>query len=227
MKKLLLVGLALALAVVPMTLTSCGKENPVQPSFTTEQTMTPGDTTTGRIGKPGATTTAIWGDVGIRWPFSYSELPENWNGTDGGRTGGGTLANPCGTGQMNSHSQADYYSRDLSRKSGSSSGVPVYAGRTGIIIYSGNSGGYGESIVIWDPRENIQIRYAHLQVRGAWGGYVTQGQYLGRVGNTPGGFNPHLHLTVYKNIPLTSGGSPAWTGNLCRPQSYACSYHFY
>lgn len=61
MKKLLLVGLALALALVPMTLTSCGKENPVQPSFTTEQTMTPGDTTTGRIGKPGvgqmATTT--------------------------------------------------------------------------------------------------------------------------------------------------------------------------
>ena len=185
------------------------------------------DTTqVGSVEKPGATIAAISGEVGIRWPFWYSERPENWNGTDGNRTGGGLLSNPCGTGQMNSHSQADYYSRDLSRKSGSSQGVPVYAGRTGIVIFSGWSNGYGNTVVIWDPRENIQIRYAHLSEIGAWGGYIQEGWFVGRIGNTPGGFPSHLHLTVYKNIPLNNT-TPAWTGNLCRPQTYACSYHFY
>ncbi len=79
MKKFLVVGLALALALVPMTLTSCGKDNPVQPSITTEQTISPADTMSGRIGKPGVEPSRLHPDNRIAIQYEcYYALRQNW-----------------------------------------------------------------------------------------------------------------------------------------------------
>ena len=179
-----------------------------------------------RMMKPAATPTFLSGGVYVKWPFNYLDPTSAWRGDEGDYSGGSVISNPCGTGDLFSHSLSDRYARDLSRIVGSSAGVPIYASRTGIVIYSGYSLGYGNSVVIWVPGENIQIRYAHLQVIGAWGGYIMQGWYVGRVGNTPGGFSPHLHMAVYRNIPLNSSGTPQFVGNMCRGEQYACPFYF-
>lgn len=179
------------------------------------------------IQKPGVGTAILSGGVYVAWPFNYLNPKTAWRGYEGDYSGGGWIYNTCGQSQIWSHSLSDKYARDLSRLVGSSAGVPIYASRTGIVIFSGWSGGYGNTVVIWVPGENIQIRYAHLQEIGAWGGYIAQGWYVGRVGNTPGGFAPHLHMVVYHNIPLNSLGSPSFVGNMCRGDQYACPFYFW
>lgn len=170
--------------------------------------------------------TAGW--VAIAWPFGPAEDPAYWRGDEGDRTGGGMVSTSCG--YINSHTGADYYARDLSRTNASTWGRPVYAGITGVVIRARFDGGYGNSVVIWNPVSNIQVRYAHLASFSAWEGmYVSIRQYIGRVGNTSSSgsnFTPHLHLAVYQGIPVGSNGLPQ-VGYLCTSSAYARPCYFF
>lgn len=174
----------------------------------------------------GSPQTAGW--VAIAWPFGPAEDPAYWRGDEGDRTGGGSVT-ACG-GIINSHSRADYYARDLSRTNASTWGRPVYAGITGVVIRARFDGGYGNSVVIWNPISNIQVRYSHLASFSAWEGmYVSVRQYIGRVGNTSsyrGYFDPHLHLVVYQGIPVGSNGLPQ-VGYVCMSSTYARPCYFF
>jgi len=78
-------------------------------------------------------------------------------------------------------------------------GTPVYASASGRVILArsgGYNGGYG-SMVIIAHGDDIQTVYAHLsQVNVVTGQTVSQGQTIGRVGNTGRSTGPHLHFEV-------------------------------
>ncbi len=180
------------------------------------------------IREPGAETYTLTNQAtGILWPFGYWEDPANWNGVGGTRTGGG-YGTYCGS-YRSTHSGADYYSRDLSKKNTWNNGRPVYAGRSGYVIRAKSTDCYGNSVVIWVPGENIQIRYSHLsRINIGENMSIRQGALIGWIGNDGcGSFSPHLHLTVYKGIPLNVNGWPSRVGYLCMSDSYACQVYFY
>lgn len=81
--------------------------------------------------------------------------------------------------------------------------TPVVAAMDGIVIESGYSGGYGNSISI-ECRNKIFTRYSHnsaLLVKK--GELVRKGQVIAFVGSTGNSTGNHLHFEIrYKNIPL-------------------------
>lgn len=170
--------------------------------------------------------------TGILWPFGPSEYPSRWRGWDGTRTPGGSNSY-CSGNCIGTHSCADYYSRDLSRTDGSSKYKAVYVGRPSYVLSirkGSNVDCYGNSVIVWDPRDNVQIRYSHLWSVSTWiteGMWIAQGKLIGWVGNTGCNVsNPHLHLTAYKGIPPGANGIPP-AGNICSPDKYACQVYFY
>ncbi len=206
--------------------TGCNKDSPVDPvssdTNSNENPFTHPDDLGGGLRSIGAWTS-------IAWPFGPYENPSQWTGWQGERTGGGTI-NACG-GPINSHSGADYYSRDLYRNDGQTMYRPVYAGLAGRVVVAGSDGGYGLSVVIHYPRQRLLIRYAHLSGIAyiSVGQNVAIRQLIGYVGNTPGGnFSPHLHLTVYENVDTNPDGSPRYIPNLCRGGTWhACRVYFF
>lgn len=78
-------------------------------------------------------------------------------------------------------------------------GTPVLASATGRVILAksgGYNGGYG-SMIILAHEGGIQTVYAHLsQVNVVAGQSVSQGQMIGRLGNTGRSTGPHLHFEV-------------------------------
>lgn len=170
------------------------------------------------------TATSIGSYMYVRFPFGFGEEGK-WRGTDGTRTGGGTISS-CGT-TLNSHTGADYYARDLSRSDGTnSSGKPIYAGFDGWVVRAGDDGGYGKSVVIWDPNRSVCIRYAHLSyVAVGKGWWISTNTYVGNVGNTPGGFTPHLHIVGYEHVPV-SNNAPI-IPYICKSNYYACILYFW
>lgn len=84
-----------------------------------------------------------------------------------------------------------------------SSGTPVKAADSGVVIMSGWNGGYGYFIAI-DHGKGISTAYAHnsrLLVKE--GDVVTKGQTITLSGSTGWSTGPHLHFEVRKN------GTPA------------------
>ncbi|MFH0952594.1 MAG: M23 family metallopeptidase [Patescibacteria group bacterium] len=163
----------------------------------------------------------------IAWPFKYDN-PNLWVGWTGDKTNGGMIWS-CG-GYINSHSGADYYARDLYRKDGTANGRAIYAGLAGKVVRARmNSSGYGGEVVIHYPKQRLLIRYAHLSyIAVREGQYIRIRQYIGRVGNTPGGFTAHLHLVVYENVDTNYDGSPKYIPSLCnRDTWHACRIYFF
>lgn len=78
-------------------------------------------------------------------------------------------------------------------------GTPVLASADGRVILaksSGYNGGYGQMIII-AHEGGIQTVYGHLsQVNVSVGQTVSQGDVIGRVGNTGKSTGPHLHFEV-------------------------------
>lgn len=214
MKRFLFVSLiAVATLVVSAGIQGCGEEKNL-PTKSTSTSTPPVDLSLG------AWTTIVW-------PFGPNENPSDWRGVEGDRTGGGTIS-ACG-GTINSHSGADYYARDLSRKTGETSGRSIYAGFSGYVVKAGSAGGYGLCVVIYDPSRRLAIRYAHLSEVGVSEGMcIAARAYIGRVGNTPGGFSPHLHLVVYENINHFINGDPSRPviPTVCDSDYYACRVFF-
>jgi murein DD-endopeptidase MepM/ murein hydrolase activator NlpD len=172
------------------------------------------------ITEPPSRSLGAW--TSIAWPFKY-ESPNLWRGWTGEKTDGGMIWS-C-RGYINSHSGADHYASDLYRKDGSTHGRRVYAGLSGKVVRARYSSGYGNEVVIHYPKQRLMIRYTHLSYIASnvkEGRSVSIRQYIGRVGNTPGGFSSHLHLVVYENV------DPGRIPSLCnRNNWHACRVYFF
>ena len=86
---------------------------------------------------------------------------------------------------------------DLAGGNGKLHGAPVYATRAGTVITAVTSdSGYGIYVLI-DHGDGYSSLYAHMSARYVNAGdYVTQGQMIGRVGNTGNSRGAHLHFEI-------------------------------
>jgi len=78
-------------------------------------------------------------------------------------------------------------------------GVPVMAPARGVVTFAGNSGGFGNVIVI-DHGYGMRTRFGHLsEIAISVGDRVDRGDRIGRIGNTGRSTGPHLHYEVEIN----------------------------
>lgn len=86
---------------------------------------------------------------------------------------------------------------DLAGGNGKLHGAPVYATRAGYVISAVTSDtGYGIYVLI-DHGDGYSSLYGHMSARYVEvGNYVTQGQMIGRVGNTGNSRGAHLHFEI-------------------------------
>ncbi|MCH9705022.1 MAG: M23 family metallopeptidase [Proteobacteria bacterium] len=77
--------------------------------------------------------------------------------------------------------------------------TPVIAAATGIVVYAGRLGNYGNAIQIYHG-DNISTLYGHLHKFSVktWQ-YVNKGDIIGGVGSTGRSTGPHLHYEVRIN----------------------------
>ncbi|MDD2383497.1 MAG: peptidoglycan DD-metalloendopeptidase family protein [Sulfurospirillaceae bacterium] len=88
-------------------------------------------------------------------------------------------------------------------------GTPVKSAGNGKIIYAGEKGGYGNTIMV-DHAGPYKTLYGHLNnfARGIKKGKsVKQGEVIGYVGNTGMSSGPHLHFGLYRNETAINPGS--------------------
>jgi murein DD-endopeptidase MepM/ murein hydrolase activator NlpD len=81
---------------------------------------------------------------------------------------------------------------------GAGYGAPIVASASGVVIYAGWMGGYGNLIII-DHGGGLATAYAHQSSFAVGGGAVSQGQTIGYVGCTGHCYGPHLHFEVRVN----------------------------
>jgi murein DD-endopeptidase MepM/ murein hydrolase activator NlpD len=83
-------------------------------------------------------------------------------------------------------------------------GDAVQAPATGIVSTAGNSGNYGNLVVI-DHGYGIVTKYGHLSRFNVMNGQqVSRGEIIGYVGSTGRSTSPHLHYEVWVNDKLTN-----------------------
>lgn len=167
---------------------------------------------------PSGTWLVIPGGVAeqIAWNPVVERIPGDGSGASGTSAGGfisfapgdpgscGQVANPGGGGGW-ARPMADYeWSRgytgwhtgvDLS----ASPGTPVFAARSGAVIFAGwSTWGYGYTVVL--AHGNITTVYAHLSsINVGCAQVVGAGQVIGSVGATGNASGPHLHFEVRSN----------------------------
>ena len=75
-------------------------------------------------------------------------------------------------------------------------GDPVMATGAGRVVFSGQNGGYGTSVVI-EHANGVKTRYAHLSAALVGvGEQVGEGQAIGRAGHTGRATGTHVHYEV-------------------------------
>lgn len=78
-------------------------------------------------------------------------------------------------------------------------GTEVPAAAAGEVLFAGDQGGYGTTVVIRHG-DGFETRYAHLSsMEVQLGDRVEAGQSVGRVGNSGRSTGPHLHFEVRRN----------------------------
>ena len=81
-----------------------------------------------------------------------------------------------------------------------SSGTPIYAWKSGVVVTSSTSSSYGNYVVVDHGEingENFYTLYAHMTERSVMTGDTVQaGQQLGTVGSTGKSTGPHLHFEI-------------------------------
>ena len=82
---------------------------------------------------------------------------------------------------------------------GASHGSNIVAAGSGIVIFSGWYGAYGNAVII-DHGNGISSLYGHMSSRSvAVNATVAPGQSIGKVGSTGWSTGPHLHFEIRKN----------------------------
>lgn len=82
---------------------------------------------------------------------------------------------------------------------GADYGSPIWAADTGVVIFSGWYGGYGQAVII-DHGGSITTLYAHAsEVYVSEGDIVQRGQVIAAIGSTGLSTGPHLHFEVSLN----------------------------
>ncbi|GLI27851.1 hypothetical protein ARHIZOSPH14_20930 [Agromyces rhizosphaerae] len=79
--------------------------------------------------------------------------------------------------------------------------APIYAAHSGVVVYAGWSGTYGNFIKI-DHGNGIATGYAHIRAGGVWVGVgqtVSVGQNIASSGSTGASTGCHLHFEVFQN----------------------------
>jgi uncharacterized protein YraI len=122
----------------------------------------------------------------VTWPVSGGEwtISQGYNGSSH---------------QNRSSSWQYYYSFDLKRADGSTTGQPVYSAVNGTIRWIDEATG-GMSIYLGDGLA-YAFFHARLDPGLQEGDTVTQGQYLGTIapaGEAGNGGSPHLHITMWE-----------------------------
>lgn len=85
-------------------------------------------------------------------------------------------------------------------------GTPVYALQEGYVVFAGNKGGYGKTVVIKHQYADIpempviETLYAHnSRLLAKKGAYVRRGDVIALIGSTGRSTGPHLHFEVHYN----------------------------
>jgi murein DD-endopeptidase MepM/ murein hydrolase activator NlpD len=83
-------------------------------------------------------------------------------------------------------------------------GTPLVAVRGGVVLETGNDGGRGNYVGIWNPAVRETYVYLHLLEPAAVqpGERVRPGQQVGRLGCTGSCFGDHLHFEVRRGKTL-------------------------
>jgi murein DD-endopeptidase MepM/ murein hydrolase activator NlpD len=101
-------------------------------------------------------------------------------------SGFGTRVHPI-LGEVRMHTGLDY---------AAGGGVPIKAAGSGIVVWAGPRGGYGNAVIV-DHRNGLATLYAHQsRVNARVGQKVSTGQVVGFVGQTGMSTGPHLHFEV-------------------------------
>jgi murein DD-endopeptidase MepM/ murein hydrolase activator NlpD len=101
-------------------------------------------------------------------------------------SGFGTRVHPI-LGEVRMHTGIDY---------AAGTGAPIKAAGSGIVVWAGPRGGYGNAVII-DHRNGLATLYAHQsRVNATVGQKVSTGQVIGFVGQTGMSTGPHLHFEV-------------------------------
>lgn len=208
----LIAGIAVVLPACSdeISLSTASEQSSIPDTAEQDSTMNPPDMTLNA---------SMWVAFPVR-----GENPNDWNGVTGTRTDGGII-DACNKQDISSHSGADHYARDLSRKDGSTLNRRVHAGIDGEVVKAGWTDDYGKQVVIYDSARRVAVRYAHLNTYYVGiGARVKVNDMIGRMGNTgcQGGCSEHLHIVAYENVPDRNS-----IPYLCNSTWYACRIDFY
>ena len=82
-------------------------------------------------------------------------------------------------------------------------GTPIYASKSGTVMFTGWSSIYGYHVIL-KHSDGYQTLYGHMsKIIAKKGQTVNQDTKIGLVGNTGYSTGSHLHFTVYKNsVPV-------------------------
>jgi len=123
------------------------------------------------------------------------------------RIGTGTFSKPTSRGTISSGYGMRWGRRHNGIDIAIPIGTPVKAADGGVVIFSGDKGGYGRCVII-DHGANMSTLYGHnstLLVKK--GDKVFKGQTIAKSGNTGRSTGPHLHFEVRKNNVPTNPSS--------------------
>jgi murein DD-endopeptidase MepM/ murein hydrolase activator NlpD len=82
---------------------------------------------------------------------------------------------------------------------GADTGSPIYAADSGVVIFSGWYGGFGQAVIL-DHGNSLTTLYAHSsELYVSEGQSVQRGQVIAAIGSTGLSTGPHLHFEVRKN----------------------------
>jgi murein DD-endopeptidase MepM/ murein hydrolase activator NlpD len=86
-------------------------------------------------------------------------------------------------------------------------GTPIYAAKSGTVIFAGQQSGYG-NVVIMDHGGGFSTLYGHQsRIATHDGAHLDQGQLLGYMGSTGHSTGPHVHFeTRYGGTPRNPRG---------------------